>query len=575
MIIAFDPVKPLSDFRNFLTLIWLHLDLPKPTRRQYAIAKFLQYGHRRQMVEAFRGVGKSWITAAFVLFCLYNNPALNILVVSASKAKADEFSTFCMRLIKDMPELRHMAPREGQRDSKIMFDVAGAPPSQSASVKSVGITGQITGSRADLIVPDDIEVPSNSGTQMQREKLAESIKEFDAVLKPDGHVCFLGTPQNESSIYKRLPPRGYTVKVWPARYPTAAQIITYGDSLAEDVYDDLKAKPTLQGHSTEPTRFSDDDLMEREISYGKAGFALQFMLDTNLSDIDRYPLKLKDLLVMPLTPDVAPERCIWSALSEYALNDLPVVGMDGDRYYRPVPMPGITYLPYTGKIMAVDPSGRGKDETAYAVVGICNGLLYLLDAGGFTDGYSTATLTALADVAKKWKVNTILHEANYGDGMFGQLLKPVVATLWPVAVEEVKHSSQKEKRIIDTLEPVLASHRLIVNQDLIEKDYRSTEEYSGKIDRERIRYYQLFYQMTRLTRDRGSLAQDDRLDALSMAVNFWVESMARSVDKAVEEHRERLRKKDMEVFRKGIFGERAKPSAKTWIDHTLGVRQSV
>jgi len=40
----------------------------------------------------------------------------------------------------------------------------------------------------------------------------------------------------------------------------------------------------------------------------------------------------------------------------------------------------------------------------------------------------------------------------------------------------------------------------------------------------------LFYQMTRLTADRGALRHDDRLDALSMAVAYWSEQMA--VDEA-------------------------------------------
>ena len=103
-----------------------------------------------------------------------------------------------------MPICRHLIAKEGQRWSKIAFDVAPAKASGSASVKSVGISGQITGSRADIIIADDIEVPNNSMTQMMREKLSEAVKEFDAVLKPDGRILYLGTPQNEMSIYNTL-----------------------------------------------------------------------------------------------------------------------------------------------------------------------------------------------------------------------------------------------------------------------------------------------------------------------------------------------------------------------------------
>ena len=171
----------LIDFRNFLYLVWRHLNLPEPTPIQYDIANYIQNGPRRLVIEAFRGVGKSYITSAFVVHQLLINPELKVLVVSASKTRSDDFSTFTQRLIHEMPILNHLKPREEQRASKISFDVGPAAASHSPSVKSVGITGQLAGSRADLVVADDIEIPNNSATQMMRDKLGESIKEFDAV----------------------------------------------------------------------------------------------------------------------------------------------------------------------------------------------------------------------------------------------------------------------------------------------------------------------------------------------------------------------------------------------------------
>jgi hypothetical protein len=574
-LIPFNKNNPLSDFRNFLKLVWSHLRLPSPTRRQLEIAYYLQYGPKRKCVQAFRGVGKSWITAAFVLFCLYNNPALNILAVSASKARADDFTTFCLRLIQEMPELAHLRPREGQRSSKIAFDVGPAPASQSPSLRSAGITGQITGGRADLIVPDDIEIPNNSETQLMREKLAEQVKEFDAVLKPGGTICYLGTPQTESSIYRLLAGRGYNIRVWPARYPTNKQMEEYGGTLHDGIATDLELKPELVGKTTEPSRFSEEDLMERELSYGKAGFALQFMLNTRLSDMDRYPLKLKDLLVMSTDAQMAPDRVVWAYDPRHVINDLPVVGIDGDKLLRPVDVgQAAVYRPYTGIVMAIDPSGRGKDETGYAVVGICNGLLYLLDAGGFSDGYSDDTLKALAELSKEWSVNKIVIEANFGDGMFSKILTPFVTKLRPVSIEEVKHSTQKEKRIIDTLGPVMSAHRLIVNRSLIEKDYRSTQD-RGTDGAQR---YQLFYQLTRITRDRGSLVQDDRLDALAIAVGYWVQHMARDVDKAVEEQRDKdrdllLKNFVRNVFKIGVSYSDGKNKRKGWLGKGLGSKR--
>ena len=169
----------LTDFRNFLYLTWKHLNLPEPTKIQYDIANYIATGSQRTIVSAFRGVGKSWITSAFVLWKLLLNPHLNILVVSASKNRADDFSTFCLRLLSEMPILMHLYPKDNQRQSKISFDVAPAGASHQPSVKSLGITSQLTGSRADIIVADDIETSGNTQTQFMRDKLSESIKEFE------------------------------------------------------------------------------------------------------------------------------------------------------------------------------------------------------------------------------------------------------------------------------------------------------------------------------------------------------------------------------------------------------------
>jgi hypothetical protein len=83
-----------------------------------------------------------------------------------------------------MPVLQHLRAREDQRNSNVAFDVAPSRASHAPSVKSVGITGQIVGSRAHVIIADDVEVLSNALTQVMRDKLGEVVKEFDAVVMP-------------------------------------------------------------------------------------------------------------------------------------------------------------------------------------------------------------------------------------------------------------------------------------------------------------------------------------------------------------------------------------------------------
>jgi hypothetical protein len=557
-----ETVHPLKDFRNFLFLVWKQLTLPEPTKVQYDIAEYLQTSGKRSIIQAFRGVGKSYITSAYVVWRLMLDPDLKIMVVSASKERADAFSMFTQRLIMEMPLLAHLIPDKDQLWSRIAFNVNGAMASHSPSVKSVGITGQLTGSRADLIIADDIEVPNNSQTQQMREKLTTLVTEFDAVLKPldTSKIIYLGTPQTEESLYDALQDKGYITRIWPSRYPRPDQVNRYGDRIAPTLMNELIANDKLEWQPTDPNRFDEEDLLERELSYGRSGYALQFQLDTSLSDADRHPLKLKDLIVMSVDISKAPEKPIHGTLSHLEVKDVPNLGMRGDRFYEPFKLSG-DWVDYSGSVMAIDPSGRGSDETSYCVLKMLNGFLYCPDAGGVEGGYSGQTLESLVDIAKRNKVNYVLVESNFGDGMFSELIKPYFTKAYPVTLEEVRHSKQKELRIIDTLEPVMNQHRLVFDKEVINKDYDSIQKYPNDIAQR----YSLFYQMTRITKDRGALAHDDRLDALAMATAYWVEQMATDADDLMVERHNELLDIELDKFIGNLNTSDMRVSSNSWI----------
>jgi len=539
--------KELRDFRNFLFLMWSFLGLPEPTPVQYEIAEYLQHGPRRRVIEAFRGAGKSYETSAYVLWCLLLNPDLKIMVVSASKERAQAFSTFCKRVMMEWPMLQHLVPEPGddKRFSNVAFDVSLCGPDHSPSVKSVGITGQLTGSRADIIVADDIETPENSETQHKQDKIAELVKEFDSVIKPGGHIIYLGTPQIEASLYNKLPARGWDLKVWPARVPRPGTVeVKYGSNLAPSIEAQIE-DPSRIWMGTDPKRFSEEDLLERELSYGPTGFALQFQLDTSLSDADRYPLKLRDLVVMDLDPELAPGRVIWASGPGQEIKDLPVVGLPGDRFFAPMEVLG-EYAPYDGIVMAVDPSGKGKDETSWCVMGHKSGFLYLLDVGGSMDGYSSDTLGKLAQAAKKFGVREIICEENYGGGAFSSLLKKaLVDNGYPVTVTDVRHTKAKEGRILDALEPVWTNHRLIVSKQAILDDHQSVESPEYHLNKGS---YRFTWQATRMQRLKGAVKHDDRLDAVAMAAEYWGTTMVIDAKQVMEERHQEALNKELDVF---------------------------
>lgn len=521
-----------SDFKLFLQALWGQLDLPSPTRAQYAIADYLQNGPKRLQIQAFRGVGKSWITGAFVLWTLFNDNEKKIMIISASKERADNMSIFLQKLIIETPWLKHMEPKDDSaRWSRISFDIK-CPPHQAPSVKSVGITGQMTGSRADLMILDDVEVPSNSMTELMREKLLQLCTEAESILTPkdDSRIMYLGTPQTTFTIYRKLAERNYRPFVWPSRYPR--DITKYEGLLAPQLVADID-DGAVEWDVTDPDRFDNEDLIDREASMGRSNFMLQFMLDTSLSDAEKFPLKFSDLIVTSVNPTHAPDSIIWSSDPQNIIREAPTVGLPGDYFHGPAQIQG-NYEPYTETICSIDPSGRGSDETAATYISQRNGFLYVHEVRAYHDGYSDITLLDILRGCKKYNVTKLLIETNFGDGVVGELFKKhLQQTQQPITVEEVRANVRKEDRIIDSLEPVMNQHRLIIDRKIIDWDFKSNPDSAPEL---RL-LYQLFYQMSRMCREKGAVKHDDRLDSLAQGVKYFTDALGISASEAVKQRK--------------------------------------
>ena len=524
-----------QDFKLFLQALWAELGLPSPTRAQYAIADYLQNGPKRLQVQAFRGVGKSWITGAFVLWTLFNDPERKVMIISASKERADNMSIFLQKLIIDTPWLKHLQPKsDDSRWSRISFDV-NCSPHQAPSVKSVGITGQLTGSRADLMILDDVEVPGNSLTEFMREKLLQLCTEAESILTPksDSRIMYLGTPQTTFTIYRRLAERNYRPLVWPARYPRQDKLSKYEGILAPEIQEDVD----MGAEEWAPTddRFSHEDLIEREASMGRSNFMLQFQLDTTLSDAQKFPLKMADLVITSVNPTTAPEDVIWCSDPSKVIRDAPTVGLPGDYFYSPMQLVG-EWSSYDETICSVDPSGRGTDETAAAFLSQRNGLIYLHEMSAYRDGYSDSTLLDILKRCGTYGVTSLVIETNFGDGIVGELFKKhLINTKQHINIEEVRANVRKEDRIIDSLEPVLNQHRLIVDRGVIDWDYASNKDSPAE---ERL-LYMLFYQMSRMCREKRAVKHDDRLDCLAQGVKYFTDALSISAQDQIQ-----MRKKE-------------------------------
>ena len=509
-------------FVTYLRVKWKWLGLPPLTPLQEEIAEFISTGGDRKMLKAFRGIGKTWITGSQCEHKWLNDRDRRILLVSGNQRKADEISLFIRTCIDNFPVLEPLRWAEWEKQHVRwgiqQFNIKGAPPDVAPSLKAASIGSMLTGSRAHDIIGDDIETPINSATVELRDHLLGQIGEFESILLPGGTIDLLGTPQSDESIYTVMEDRGYNSLVIPARVPKEDEIHIYRAGLSPRVQD--MVNKGLVDQPTEPTRFPEEVLLQKEAGMTKSAWRLQMMLDTSLADADRHPLKLNDLIVSPLDRTMAPMLVVWNGGEKHRA-PLQSPGFTGDYLVNPMHI-GEDWRPYDTKVLFVDPSGRGDNETSWCVMGTLAGRLFLLDWGGTLDGYSEETQNMLGKKCIEHQVNEVVYEDNYGDGMFGTILGAHLKVVYPVRLTPVRNSGQKERRIIETIEPVLRSHKLVIDQGTALSDIQS--EPSG---------YGLLHQLTRITYDRGSLRWDDRLDCLSLGVSHLQRSAGINSDEAL------------------------------------------
>ena len=521
--------EPLNEFVYFTAYCLRELGLAdQPTKQQCAVADWMENGPDRSLTVAFRGLGKSILASFYALWRLRMDPNEKIMIVSATAVKATDFSSFMLRCMGEIDILNCLLPGPENRFSNVAFDVGPCMVEQSPSVRSMGVMGQTTGQRCTCAILDDIETLANVITQLKQERVAHAVTEMESILKPDEgqllprKILYLGTPHTETSIYLRLVrERGYKSRYWPALYPE--EMDCYDGNLDPNIESEVLTDPSLVNEPTDPERFSHEDILQRQASMTKSSFLLQFQLNTRLATLDRFPIRLGDLIVMDIDGSALPETVVWSNQPDCRLQELVCVGMGADNHYhKPIFQNGwVTKDEAWRCVLAIDPAGRGRDELAWCVMAELNGNFFVLESGGSTLGYADEVLRHLASVAKKWDVNYVVAEANMGDGMFTALLKPHMLREHPVTIEEVKHSIRKEVRLCDTLAPLIQQHRVVVTSRVIKQDYRMLDE-----DPEHGYSRSLFWQCSRLSEEKGCLSFDDRIDAMAIAAGFFVEAAA-------------------------------------------------
>lgn len=516
---------------------------------QADIADYLATGPKKRAIFAQRGQAKSLITCMYAIWRIVQNPTSRILIVSANQTRANQNGKLVYDLIRNWEPLDYLRPdaRNRDRDSSSSFDVHYMLKGidKSPSVTTVGITGSITGARADVLIADDIELVENSATPAMREKLIQSAREFAAVCVT-GEIIYLGTPQTKNSIYNGLPARGVDIRIWPGRYPSQSHIEAYGDRLAPSIARKLQENPKLgtgggvdgtRGKPVDPTgRLGEAVLKEKEWE-GPEFFELNYMLNTRLMDEMKQQLKLKDLIIAEFS-DRVPEVIEWGPIEANRATMPPAFPVVDVALYRPAFISN-DFISIERRTMTLDIAAKGGNEVAYAIGGVAGPYIHLLNWGGVKGGMTAENMTQLVKLAEEYKCEAIILERNFGGGVGTTLFQSHAASMGcKIGVLDKNSSGQKERRIIECLSPIMRRHRLVVHMSAIESDIETCRVHSS----DKRAGFSGFYQMDNITTDRGCLVVDDRIDVL--------EQLCRELSAAlhVDEHKAAETRKMQEIL---------------------------
>lgn len=522
-----------DEFPFFLAETWVTVGLPHPSRIQMDMAEWMQSGPKNRGILGFRGLSKTWITLAYIAWRLFRNPNERILLCSATMGHSRNSLRLIRRWLEKVVYLNHLLPNheKGHRDSAEQFDVGPSKDDRIASVTAIGITGQLPGLRASIILADDVETPENTITHDTRARNLTRCEEFENIALPGADILYLGTPHHEESLYKELIERGYSFRTYPVEYPSADTPVP---CLAPLLADDLAKGTAKPGQPVWPERFGREFILGKKIR-GKSSFAMQFQIRWDLSDSEKYPLRLSDMIVMPVHRDKAPISIAWGQRTNAGSTavDIPSVGLGSDRFYAPV-MTDDTWREFFSTKAALDPAGAGSDEMAWAIAAQLHGYIFVKHSAAVTGGATQQNLEQIVLSLRDHNAKELYVETNFGGDMLIRLLEPVMLRFslkpeehpafplgWSCAIFGVHSTGQKEVRIIDALEPVLNQHRLIVDPSVAND---ST----------------LMRQLTRITRDRGCLEHDDRIEALSAVVFQHRDALNQDASKMAKSYSERL-----------------------------------
>lgn len=150
-----------------------------------------------------RGHGKSTILDIYNAWKLYSNPNHLILHQGATDPDAYKVSRGTEQVLERHPLCQIYGFKKARGETQKWW-CSGSTDVRHGSIHARGILSNVTGSRANEIQNDDVEVPGNIGTPEAREKLRYRLGEQTFILIPGGQELYVGTPHTHDSLYSEI-----------------------------------------------------------------------------------------------------------------------------------------------------------------------------------------------------------------------------------------------------------------------------------------------------------------------------------------------------------------------------------
>lgn len=423
-------------FPVFVALWNRHQSLETPDVH-FRICRFLgdcwASGHRRLVLMAFRACGKSTLVGLFCVWLLLNDPSLRILVLSADMALAQKMVRHTRRILETHPLTHGLKPERPDQWASDRFTVRRISELRDPSMLAKGITSNLTGTRADVIICDDVEVPRTSDSEEKRAALRERLRECEFILTPHGTHLYIGTPHGSGSIYDdRARGDGDDPDIFLEDYRRLVVPITSDD-----------------GRSVWPERFSAERIDELRRRNGPAHFQSQMLC------------QFVRISAGYFNPDHVP---VYETELETRSVHGRAVRMLGD--YKI-----LTIEAYWDPAFGQD----GRDRSVVAVVlGDSEGgfwlhrLKLLKSRSSSSEDEATQQCRQVVDLVRTLGLPSIVLESN-GLGQFlpGILRREMAEAGLPCAVRAVHNHQSKASRILDALDAVLAARALRMHRSVL------------------------------------------------------------------------------------------------------------